>query len=210
MAKSKNDYSDVSVGVGDVAGDSEWKGLTREQVSEVQNAEYDAGSSRVFTGGEPSFGGYSLRKVVELSGLTERNIRYYIQKGLLSGPSSRGRDAAYSTEFLVTAIKIFNLRKDGLSTKEIKRGLAPPIDGLGVFLQALDITMGDEYGSRMIEKCRVDHPEPADSKIEIVPGIYFGLEWEMVADNEVVECLEQVADYMRFALLEISKEAAEQ
>src|ERR1700735_5641431 len=43
---------------------------------------------------------YSLADVAEASGIEERTIRSYIERGLLPGAQTRGRGASYSDEHL--------------------------------------------------------------------------------------------------------------
>lgn len=65
---------------------------------------------------EPRF---SMRELVEASGMTERKIRYYIERGLLPGARGRGRSAYYTTDHLRTIERIRGFQELGLSLDEI-------------------------------------------------------------------------------------------
>ena len=64
---------------------------------------------------------YSLDDLAELTGLTTRSIRHYIQQGLLSGAESRGRNAWYTEEHL-NRLRCLQILRDrsGLSLSELR------------------------------------------------------------------------------------------
>ena len=71
---------------------------------------------------EPRF---TLKELVEASGVTERNIRYYIQQGLIPSARGRGRSAFYTPEHLEKLARVVDLRSRGLSIDEIRESLTP-------------------------------------------------------------------------------------
>lgn len=72
---------------------------------------------------EPRF---SLKELIEASGISERNIRYYIQEGLVPRARGRGRSAYYTTEHLERLARVMDLRNRGLSLDEIRETVATP------------------------------------------------------------------------------------
>ncbi len=58
-----------------------------------------------------SNGSYSLAQLAEVTGLEERTIRSYIERGLLAGANARGRAASYSDEHLARLNIIMSLRR---------------------------------------------------------------------------------------------------
>ena len=59
-----------------------------------------------------SNGSYSLAELAGVTGLEERTIRSYIERGLLAGANARGRAASYSDEHLarLNIISRFDVR----------------------------------------------------------------------------------------------------
>jgi DNA-binding transcriptional MerR regulator len=78
----------------------------------------------------------TLGEIAEASGLPARTIRFYIARGLLSGPVKGGRGAAYTAEHLSGLERIKSLQSEGRTLSEIARMLgwadhrfeaAPPV-----------------------------------------------------------------------------------
>ena len=66
-------------------------------------------------------GQWSLAELAHESGLSPRTIRYYISRGLLSGPEVAGRGAVYGEEHLVRLRRIRELQSKGAMLSEIAR-----------------------------------------------------------------------------------------
>ncbi len=66
----------------------------------------------------------SLAQLGEESGTPLRTIRYYISKGLLSGPFKAGRGACYGEEHLERLAEIRRWQSEGLTLTEIGLRLA--------------------------------------------------------------------------------------
>ncbi len=62
---------------------------------------------------------YSLMQLSEKTGISPRNIRYYISKNLLEGPSQVGRNAVYTEDHLNQLLKIQEKKEGGLTLHEI-------------------------------------------------------------------------------------------
>ena len=62
---------------------------------------------------------YSLMQLSEKTGISPRNIRYYISKNLLDGPTQVGRNAIYTDEHLSRLLDIKEMKENGLSLHEI-------------------------------------------------------------------------------------------
>lgn len=63
---------------------------------------------------------YTLEDLEEMSGLSIRTLRYYIQEGLLPGPDTRGKFARYSQNHLDTIRFIDRLKKVHMPLKQIR------------------------------------------------------------------------------------------
>lgn len=79
---------------------------------------------------------YSLTELADATGIEERTIRSYIERGLLAGAQTRGRGASYSREHLSRLLVVKSLRRarPNIGISEIRiflQGLSPEqIDGL--------------------------------------------------------------------------------
>jgi DNA-binding transcriptional MerR regulator len=62
---------------------------------------------------------YTLTELADMTGISPRNIRYYISKGLLEGPVQAGRNATYTEDHLKRLIEIRDRKQQGLSLHEI-------------------------------------------------------------------------------------------
>ena len=67
---------------------------------------------------------YTLDEISGLSGVSPRTIRYYIQIGMLAGPSGETRAARYSPAQLAQLVAIRNWQASGLSLERIGTLLA--------------------------------------------------------------------------------------
>lgn len=66
---------------------------------------------------------WSLAELAQESGLSRRTIRYYISRGLLSGPVVAGRGAVYGEHHLARLQRIRELQSRGAMLSEITRML---------------------------------------------------------------------------------------
>ena len=62
---------------------------------------------------------YSLMELSDKTGISPRNIRYYISKNLLEGPAQVGRNAIYTENHLNRLLKIKEMKESGLTLHEI-------------------------------------------------------------------------------------------
>jgi DNA-binding transcriptional MerR regulator len=65
----------------------------------------------------------TLAEVAEASGIPARTIRFYIARGLLSGPVKGGRSAAYTPAHLARLDRIKSLQAEGRTLADIARTL---------------------------------------------------------------------------------------
>jgi DNA-binding transcriptional MerR regulator len=68
----------------------------------------------------------TLAEIAEACGLPARTIRFYISRGLLSGPVKGGRGAAYTPEHLARLEEIKSLQSRGRTLSDIARNLNGP------------------------------------------------------------------------------------
>ena len=67
---------------------------------------------------------YGLSELAELSGTSERTIRFYQAEHLLPKPSKKGRDAVYSDDHRQRLMLVGELRERGLTLQTIKELMA--------------------------------------------------------------------------------------
>lgn len=82
---------------------------------------------------------YTLSDVCEMTGVSRRNVRYYIQEGLVDRPNSAGRGAWYGRDHLIQLMVIGHWQAEGLSLQRIRdllqakdsKTLPPPRENTG-------------------------------------------------------------------------------
>ena len=63
---------------------------------------------------------FSLEELSELTGISRRTIRFYIQKGLMNGPEGEKRGAYYTTEHLEDLLRIKRMTGKHIPLNEIR------------------------------------------------------------------------------------------
>lgn len=71
---------------------------------------------------------YSFRQLAEMAGIPPRTLRFYIARGLVSGPDKAGRGAAYGESHLKQIQHVRRFQDQGLTLAEIAQRLATPAD----------------------------------------------------------------------------------
>ena len=82
---------------------------------------------------------HTLSEVCEMTGVSQRNVRYYIQEGLVDRPEGIGRGARYSGKHMSQLIMINYWKAEGLSLQRIRdllqakdsKSLPPPRGNTG-------------------------------------------------------------------------------
>ena len=69
---------------------------------------------------------YSLSELAERTGITPRNVRFYIAQGLVPSPITQGRTARYTATHLDILRRIKSLKAEGMSLMEIQAQLKQP------------------------------------------------------------------------------------
>jgi DNA-binding transcriptional MerR regulator len=67
---------------------------------------------------------YKIDELAAKAGVSPRTVRYYVQRGLLPGPTFKGKDTAYSHEHLVRLRAIRRLQDDHLPLEAIRTEIA--------------------------------------------------------------------------------------
>jgi DNA-binding transcriptional MerR regulator len=70
---------------------------------------------------------FSMDELQALSGVARRTIRYYIELGLLDGPTGETRAAFYTWRHLQQLLEIRRLTEEGLSLERVRQRLAAPV-----------------------------------------------------------------------------------
>lgn len=65
---------------------------------------------------------YTLDELCNLTGLSKRTIRYYIQMGLVDRPEGEKRTAFYLTKHLESLLRVKRLAAKGMSLEKIRAG----------------------------------------------------------------------------------------
>ena len=63
---------------------------------------------------------YTLGEVCEMTGVSRRNVRFYIQEGLVDRPNGVGRGASYSGKHMSQLMIIKYWKDEGLSLQRIR------------------------------------------------------------------------------------------
>ena len=63
---------------------------------------------------------YTLSDVCDMTGVSQRNVRYYIQEGLVDRPNGAGRGAWYGRDHLIQLMVIGHWQAEGLSLQRIR------------------------------------------------------------------------------------------
>lgn len=103
---------------------------------------------------------YTLEELANLTGLSIRTLRFYIQEGLLPGPDNRGKYASYSEEHLENLKLILHLKEMRLSLSEIRH--------LVNYLPRKEVTqmIKDQDQQKNIPSPQSQRPRPSSSKPE--------------------------------------------
>jgi DNA-binding transcriptional MerR regulator len=72
----------------------------------------------------------TLAELSDASGVPARTLRFYIARGLLSGPAKAGRGATYTDDHLRRVEQIKKWQVEGRMLSEIGRELAGPPDAV--------------------------------------------------------------------------------
>lgn len=68
---------------------------------------------------------FTMAELEEATGVSARNIRYYIQEGLIPPAAGRGKSSYYTPEHVEQLEIVRDLRARGLSLDEIRAARAP-------------------------------------------------------------------------------------
>ena len=63
---------------------------------------------------------YTVEDLEQMTGVSRRTVRFYVQRGLLPPPDGRGRGCHYREEHLAGLMRIQELKQQGKSLREIK------------------------------------------------------------------------------------------
>ena len=82
---------------------------------------------------------YTLSEVCEMTNVSRRNVRFYIQEGLVDRPNGAGRGAWYGRDHLIQLMVIGHWQAEGLSLQRIRdllqakdsKSLPPPRENTG-------------------------------------------------------------------------------
>lgn len=66
---------------------------------------------------------YGIGDLAELTGVSRRTVRYYVQEGLLPAPLGLGRGDHYGQEHLDRLLKVKAMQESGLTLDEIRQAL---------------------------------------------------------------------------------------
>src|SRR4051794_23523163 len=67
---------------------------------------------------------FKLDELAEQAGVSSRTVRYYVQRGLLPGPTFRGKDSSYSREHVIRLQAIKRMQEQYLPLDAIQEALA--------------------------------------------------------------------------------------
>jgi DNA-binding transcriptional MerR regulator len=137
---------------------------------------------------------YTIRELINLSGVNRRNVHFYVQQGLLPPPQGAGLGARYSDEHLLYLRAIPFLRSRGLRLDQIRERLA------GVGAQSIEALLHEQAPPPKVEhKPRCGTPNPPTPKAQhlvrytLAPGV------ELLVDSANSTANAEVAELIQNA-----------
>ena len=120
---------------------------------------------------------FSVGELADLSGVSRRTVRYYVQEGLIPAPHGLGRGAHYGTGHLEQILRVKGMQEQGIPLDAIRRELASN----GVASAAAEV-------HRLV-------PRSHWSRIALLPGV----ELHISSERQVPapRALEELADWCR-------------
>jgi DNA-binding transcriptional MerR regulator len=135
---------------------------------------------------------YSLDELCELTGVTRRTVRYYIQQGLLPSASRTGPHVEYSERYLLRLRLIVRLKEQEMSLARIReqlRGLQD--DEIRELLNAPVPTSDGspaDYIRAVFERAeRAPHERPIQGRRAAPPAELMTSRWERVEITPDIE-----------------------
>jgi DNA-binding transcriptional MerR regulator len=128
---------------------------------------------------------FKLDGLARAAGTSPRTVRYYVQRGLLPGPTFKGKDSSYGREHLVRLRAIKKLQDAFL-----------PLDAIAAELEGKSLEellrVADEAGGARARP--VTRPEPAPAarresrwrRVEIAPGVELALAEDAPRESRVM------------------------
>ncbi len=111
---------------------------------------------------------YTIDDLTRMTGVTQRTVRFYVQRGLIPPPTGRGRGRHYGEEHLAGIQRVLNLKRAGKKLDDIKMEGRQPQETV-VGSTAPEETSGCEVTRVLLAKegiwLEIEHgasmPEPA-------------------------------------------------
>jgi len=74
---------------------------------------------------------YTIDELLQMTGVTRRTVRFYVQRGLIPPPAARGRGRHYGKEHLAGILRIQKLKRAGKRLDDIKEEVPNSRDSSG-------------------------------------------------------------------------------
>ena len=115
----------------------------------------------------------TIEELAQDVGVSVRTVRFYITEGLIPGPGTRGKSAAYGQEHLLRLQLVRRLSEQHVPLADIRRQLAGlSLDEVRVLLQEEEIRDAElqraaqdlspkEYVSALLDRARAGHRPPS-------------------------------------------------
>jgi DNA-binding transcriptional MerR regulator len=139
---------------------------------------------------------YKLDELARAAGTSARTVRYYVQRGLLPGPTFRGKDSAYGREHLVRLRAIRRLQDaffplDAIAVELARRSL-PEIEKIadGTVLPATTVALEEAKDGQIADalpsSSRAEAKPRLFRRIEIAPGVELSVAEDAPAASQAV------------------------
>ena len=71
---------------------------------------------------------YSIGELAEITGISRRTVRFYVQRGLIPPPQGLGRGRHYTDEHLERILKIRTLQREGVFLEQVNAMDEQPLE----------------------------------------------------------------------------------
>jgi DNA-binding transcriptional MerR regulator len=139
---------------------------------------------------------YKLDELARAAGTSARTVRYYVQRGLLPGPTFRGKDSAYGKEHLARLRAIRRLQDaflplDAIAVELARRSLEEIekiADGtlLPATTVALEAAKDGQIADALPSSSRAEGKPRVFRRIEIAPGVELSVAEDAPAASQAV------------------------
>ena len=96
---------------------------------------------------------FTIHELAEITGVSSRTVRFYVQRGLIDAPQGRGRGSAYTQQHVEQILRVRGLQREGLALQAIQQlpedGTAPEVPKASKYVPTLMLRIPLAPGIRL-------------------------------------------------------------